>query len=199
MTEIADAINETVEKARESKLNTIVAVCVAVIATFMSLCNVKSGNLVQNISLSQAQAVDQWAYFQSKSTKGHIAEAAIDQLTLQRDMAPSLTPDQRQKYDDAIKKQQANIKKYDQEKEDIKKQALSLESARDTLGLHNDQFDMAQALLSVAIALMGVTALTQKRWMLAVAGTFGAFGMLMGVAGFVKLSIHPDWLARILS
>jgi hypothetical protein len=199
MGEIADAVNEAVEKARESKLNTIVAVCVALIATFMSLCNVKSGNIIQNISLSQAQAVDQWAYFQSKSTKGHVAEAAVDQLTLQRDMAPNLTPEQRQKYDDAIKKQQANIKKYDGEKEDIKKQALSLEATRDTLGVHNDQFDMAEALLSVAIALLGVTALTQKRWMLAVAGVFGGFGMLMGIAGFAKLSIHPDWLAHILS
>ena len=46
MSEMADAVNEAVEKARESKLNTIIAACVAVIATFMSLCNVKASNLL---------------------------------------------------------------------------------------------------------------------------------------------------------
>ena len=198
MPEVGDAINEAVEKARESKLNTIVAVCVAIIATFMSLCSVKSGNIVQGIGLSQSQAVDQWAYFQSKSTKQHIAENAIEELTLQRDMATSLTPEQRQKLDAAIQKQQQNAKKYEKEKDDIKKQAEGFEAERDKLTLHNDQFDMCEALCSVAIALLGVTALTQKRWMLGVAGAFGLFGMFMGIAGFAKLSVHPEFLARLL-
>jgi hypothetical protein len=197
--EIGDAIEEAVEKARESKLNTIIAMCVAIVATFMSLCNVKAGNLIQQMGLAQASAVDQWAYYQSKSTKGHIAEAAVDQLTLQRDMAPALTPDQKQKYDDAIKKQQDNSKKYDKEKEEIRKKAEGFEKERDRLDVHNDQFDMAEALMSVAIALFGVTALTQKRWMLAVAGAFGGFGIFMGIAGFAKLSIHPEWLAKLLT
>jgi uncharacterized protein DUF4337 len=199
MGEIAEAVNEAVEKARESKLNTVVAVCVAVIATFMSLCNVKASNIVQQISLAQANAVDQWAYFQSKSTKGHIAENAIDQLMLERDVNPNLAPEQKQKYDEAIKKQQSNAKKYEKEKDEIKTKAEGYEETRDKLDVHNDQFDMAEALLSVAIALLGVTALTQKRWMLAVAGTFAGFGMFMGVAGFAKLSVHPEWLAKLLT
>jgi predicted ribosome quality control (RQC) complex YloA/Tae2 family protein len=198
MPEISDAVNEAVEKARESKLNTIVAVCVAVIATFMSLCNVKAGNIIQQINLSQANAVDQWAYYQSKSTKSHVAEAAIDQLTLARDMNVSLTPDQKQKYDEAIKKQEAGLKKFEKEKEDIRAKAQGFEQQRDALDVHNDQFDMAEALMSVAIAMLGVTALTQKRWMLFVAGLFGGFGMFMGIAGFAKLAVHPDWLAKLL-
>jgi hypothetical protein len=199
MAEISDAVNEAVEKARESKLNTVVAVCVALVATVMSLCNVKAGNVIQQMGLAQANAVDQWAYYQSKSTKGHVTEAAIDQLTLQRDTASSLTADQKQKYDDAIKKQEANAKKYDKEKEEIKNKAEGYEKERDTLDIRNDQFDMAEALMSVAIALFGVTALTQKRWMLAIAGTFGGFGIFMGVAGFARLAVHPEWLARILT
>ncbi len=58
---------------------------------------------------------------------------------------------------------------------------------------------MAEALLSVAIALFGVTALTQKRFMLVVAGVFGSCGVVMGVAGFAKLGFHPDWLANLLT
>ena len=69
MSEVAEKLNEAVEKAHESKLNTVIAMCVAVVATFMALCNVKASNVVQQMSKEQANAVDQWSYFQSKSTK----------------------------------------------------------------------------------------------------------------------------------
>jgi len=196
MSEMSDAVNEAVEKARESKLNTIIAACVAVIATFMSLCNVKAGNIAQQMQTAQANAVDEWAYYQSKSTKENIAQAAIDQLALERDMA---APELRSKFDDAIAKQEAQTKRYAKEKDDIKAKAQAFEAEHEALDVHNDQFDMAEALLSVAIALLGVTALTQKRWMLGVASVFGVFGGVMGVAGFAKLALHPDWLARFLS
>ena len=59
--------------------------------------------------------------------------------------------------------------------------------------------DMSEALISVAIALFGVTALTRKRWLLVVAIGFAGTGTLFGLAGFVGLNLHPDWLARLLS
>ena len=53
--------------------------------------------------------------------------------------------------------------------------------------------------MSVAIALLGVTALTRKRWLLGVAIIFLGLGAFFGVAGFVGLPIHPEtaikWLA----
>ncbi len=199
MPEISDAVSEAVEKGRESKLNTIVALCVAIIATFMALCNVKAGNIIQQMSRAQANSVDQWSYYQSKSTKEIIAAAAADQAMLDRDTAMNLGPEQKQKLDDAIKKQGENAKRYGKEKEDIKAQAETYEKQVETLDTRNDQFDMAEALLSVAIALLGVTALTQKRFMLFVAGAFGIFGFVMGIAGFAHLPIHPDWLANILT
>jgi hypothetical protein len=199
MPEISDAVSEAVEKGRESKLNTIVAMCVAIIATFMALCNVKAGNVIQSMSRAQANSVDQWSYYQSKSTKEIIAQAAADQATLDRDVGANMTPEQKQKLDDAIKKQTDAANRYAKEKEDIKAAATGFEKQVDVLDNRNDQFDMAEALLSVAIALLGVTALTQKRYMLGVAGVFGIFGFIMGIAGFARLPIHPDWLANILT
>ena len=47
--------------------------------------------------------------------------------------------------------------------------------------------------------LLGVTALTRKRWLLGVAIIFLGLGAFFGVAGFVGLPIHPEtaikWLA----
>ena len=60
------------------------------------------------------------------------------------------------------------------------------------------QFDLAEACLSVAVALAGVTALTKKRWLFGVAGVFAAFGFLFGLAGFFHWNLHSDLMARIL-
>jgi hypothetical protein len=58
---------------------------------------------------------------------------------------------------------------------------------------------MADAALSIAISLLAVTALTQKRWLyfLALVPTF--FGVLMGLAGLLGWALHPDAIARMLS
>jgi len=199
MAEVSEAINEALEKARESKLNTVVAACVAVIATFMSLCSVKAGNIVQQMQQASASSVDSWSYYQAKSTKENLAQASADQLVVQRDLAVNLTPEQSKKLDDAIQKQTAATKRYEKEKDEIKTKAEGYEAQFKALDVHNDQFDMAEATLSVTLALLGVTALTQKRWMLAVAGVFASFGLFMGVCGFAKLGFHPDFVARFLS
>ena len=63
----------------------------------------------------------------------------------------------------------------------------------------HDLFDLSDAAMSVAIALLGVTALTKKRALLYVACVFLALGVFFGVAGFMNLPIHPEsavkWLA----
>lgn len=199
MGEIAETVSEAVDKGKESRLNTFIAVQVSIVATFMALCNVKDGNVVQAMAQAQASAVDTWAHFQSKSTKQHIAESMIDQLTVQRDLAgPNLTPEGRGLLDTKIVEYQRRAKQYDAEKAEIKAKAEGFQKQYDALNVHDDQFDMAEASLSVSIALLGVTALTQKRWLLLVAGAFSLFGLVLGMAGFLGKDFHPDFLAKLL-
>src|SRR5262245_43550065 len=95
MSEVSERISEALEKAREAKINTIVAVSVAVTATFTALCNVKDGNIVQAMQQEQASAVDSWAYYQAKGTKEAVAQSALDQLRLQKELSPPATPEGR--------------------------------------------------------------------------------------------------------
>jgi hypothetical protein len=198
MSEVGETVSEALEKAGESKLNSIVAAMVAVSATFVALCNVKDGNVGQAMAQAQAGAVDQWAYYQSKSTKQHIAETTADQLTVQRDIAQNPPPAVSKLLSDKIAEYQADAKKYEQEKAQIKAKAEDLNHQYDALNVRDDQFDMSEACLSVGIALLGVTALTQRRWLLVVASVFTGFGFLFGLAGFVGWNLHPDWLAKLL-
>jgi hypothetical protein len=208
MGELSDTVSEAIDKAQEeaprggeggSNLNGLVAVSVAIVATFIALCNVKDGNIVQAMEEAQASGVDEWAYFQAKGTKLNIAESARDGLILQREISGAqLSPEARALMDKKIADYDAKIRLYEQEKAEIKKKAEGFKEEYDRLNVHDDQFDMAEALNSVAIAMLGITALTRKRRLLYVAWTFAGFGVALGIAGFAGLNLHPDFLARFL-
>jgi hypothetical protein len=198
---MADFIDDLTEAGHPglSRLNSAVALSVAISAAFVALCNVKDGNIVQAMAQAQANSVDAWSYYQAKSTKEHIAEGLIDQITIQRDTAPNLSADARNLFDRKIADYTAKAKQYDAEKEKIKQSAEGFQHDYDQLNFRDDQFDMAEASLSLSIALMGVTALTQKRWLLVVGIIFAAFGVLLGVSGFMGYNIHPGFIAKLLS
>src|SRR6476661_9874013 len=84
MNEINDTIQETVEEAGKSRINSKVAIFVAITATFMALCNVKDGNIVQAMDQAQAHSIDAWSYFQAKSTKQALAENTLEILKGQK-------------------------------------------------------------------------------------------------------------------
>ena len=73
------------------------------------------------------------------------------------------------------------------------------DQAYNELNFHDDQFDLSDAMLALAISLLAVTALTQKRWLFVIAMVPTSFGLLMGVAGLLSWHIHPNFLTRLLS
>ncbi len=122
----------------------------------------------------------------------------IDQISIQRDTAPALSADTRALLDRKIAEYTSKAKQYDAEKQKIKESAEDFQKQYDRLNFHDDQFDMAEAGLSLSIALFGVTALTQKRWLLAIGIVFAVFGFALGVSGFMGYNLHPNFLARLL-
>ena len=185
------------EKDERSKLNSIVAASVAVVATFMAVCNVKAGNVVQAMGKTQIEVIDTWSFFQAKSTKQSLAEAAVDQLTLQRETS-HLTPEQSANLDKRLEAYREKVTRYDGEKNDLKKKVDELEKEYERLNVKDDQFDISESMLSVAIALLGITALTQKRKLFVVAMSFAGFGLVVGLAGFFGWNLRPEWLAKII-
>jgi len=54
-------------------------------------------------------------------------------------------------------------------------------------------------MLALAISLLALTALTQKRWLFVLAMVPTFLGTLMGLAGLFGWAIHPNALTRLLS
>lgn len=199
MSEISETVAEAIEQAQESRLHQTIALLVAITATFMALSAVKAGNIGQGMAEAQAKTVNAWAYFQSKSTKQNLAEATLSQLTVQRDLgAATLPASSLALLDERIGKYTANVQRYEKEKNEIKTMAEGYEREYARLGVHDDQFDLSDAALSVAIALFGVTALTKKRWLMIFALGFMAIGFFFGAAAFLELGIHPEALTSLL-
>lgn len=201
MGEIAEVVQEQVEESDEKGwLNTASAITVAITATFMALCNVKDNNIVQNMMAAQAAGIDEWSYFQAKSTKQNIAEASLDQVRLQREVvAATAAPELLALLDKKAVEYEGKIKRYETEKAEIKKSAEGRQKEYDRFNRRDDQFDMAEASLSVAIAIVGISVLTKRKWLFGFALAMAVAGFAFGIAGFLELNIHPDWLAKILS
>ena len=188
MSDISETIQEPIEEAGKSKINSRVALFVAITATFMALCNVKDGNIVQAMSQAQANALNAWSYFEAKSTKQSIAENTLELLKLQNNHGN----------DSIITKFETTVARYEKEKGEIKAKAEGFQKEYDDINLFDDQFDMTEALLTISIAMFGITALTQKRWLLYFAAVVSLLGFIFGLTAFLKISLHSDFVSKIL-
>jgi len=196
MPELGEMMSEAVERAGESRLNSTIALLVALAATFVALAGVKDRNLTLCMMKAQTKAVDTWNYYQAKSMKQNLAEATLDELHA---VSPTSSAAGDAQADKRFEEYRGKIARYEREKEDVKKEAEGYEHQYEALNVRHDQFDLSDGAMSVAIALLGVTALTRKRWLLGVAAVFLAVGVLFGVAGFLNWNLHADaltsWLA----
>jgi hypothetical protein len=184
------------ESESKDHLTNWVAICVALLAAFMAVTKIKDDNTVQAMLLAKSNAVDTWSEYQSKRIKHHLLELGLDQTTALRDTSakqnsPTL--------DGQLKRYESQIAHYQKDEDELQKKARECEAQYDALNYRDDQFDLSDAALSMSIAMLAVTALTKKKWLLLMSLVIGVFGVVMGTAGLAGLSIHPGWLIKILS
>ena len=184
------------EHRRRARLNAAVAITVALLATFMGICKIKDDNICQAMQQAQADKIDHWGYYQARNLRQEIAESQATQLRLQQPSAPAAA---QAGYAQAIEKYDALAKDQAQKKQDVMAQANADQKNYDALNYRDDQFDLSDALLAIAIAMLAVSSLTQLLWLYLLSLVPAGFGVLMGVAGLVGLHIHPDRLSALLS
>ena len=178
------------------KLNQCVAITVALLATFMGICKVKDDNIVQSMQQAQANKLDHWNFYQARNIREEVAKGTLLQLRL---AAPSQPASERQNYEQAIAQYTQLAADQATKKNELKAQAEQDQKDYDAANFRDDQFDLADALLAIAISLLAVTALTHFWWLYFIALLPTGFGVLMGLAGLAGWGIHPDALIRLLS
>lgn len=111
----------------------------------------------------------------------------------------SAPPAQAPAYRAAIASYEALVAEQLQKKEELRAQAEQDQREYDALNYRDDQFDMSDTLIALAISLLALTALTHKWWLYWVALLPTAGGVVMGVAGLLGWHVHRDAIARLLS
>jgi hypothetical protein len=177
-------------EARSARLNAVVAITVAVLATFMGICKVKDDNIVQAMQQAQADKLDHWAFYQARNLRQEVAEATVTQLELAAPSAAAAS---------AVAKYRALAQEQAKKKDELRAQAEQDQKNYDALNYRDDQFDLSDALIAIAIAMLAVTALTQLWPLYWAALVPTGFGVLMGVAGLAGLPIHPETVVKLWS
>jgi len=179
-----------------AQLNTWVAISVALLATFLGICKVKDDNIVQAMQQAQANKIDSYTWYQARNIREEVANSTVAQLKI---LQVSASPQAQSVIQDEIKTYQGLAQDQETKKKIQQTDADKADQVYNELNFHDDQFDLSDAMLALAISMLAVTALTQKRWLfyIAMAPTF--FGVLMGLAGLLSWHIHPNFLTRLLS
>jgi hypothetical protein len=177
------------EEKKEPWLNYL-ALTTVILAVCATLSTFKGGGYSTRSVLSQAQASDQWAYYQAKSIKGYLYELQKEKLEMElKLLGPKATPSLIEDYQKKIDGYTKNIKRYNEEKAQIEKDARNFEAVKVDATVHAQTFGMAVIFLQIAILLSSIAALMKKKpvWILGlVTGAVGVFYFINGFFLFVK-------------
>ena len=160
--EMVESAKPADAQARRPWLNPAVAITVALLATFMGICKVKDDNIVQAMQQAQADKLDHWQFYQARNIREEVAKSTLTQLRLQALSAPAGA---QAAYQVQIATYEALAKDQSQKKDEIKVQAEKDQQTYDALNFRDDQFDLSDAAIAIAISLLAVASLTQLPWL----------------------------------
>ncbi len=161
-----DKLHETIHEAaerEESRLIRVIALTTSILAALAALASLRAGATVNEaLALKteatrlQAEASDQWAYYQAKGVKAAVQDAIAASWRAVGKEPPADTAEK--------------VRRYGEEQEAIREKAVERERERDAkekeaghlLHVHH-HFAAAGALFQVSIALGAVAALTRLR------------------------------------
>ena len=124
---------------------------VVILSVFMAISKTKDDNINQAMQKAKADSVDAWAEYQFARVKLHVDENGLHQLRLLEtdgQIDKALAAKQAAEYE-------ADIKKYEGRSKETRAKAERLEAEYDRLNFRDDQFDMSDVFLSIAVAVVG--------------------------------------------
>lgn len=165
-------------KGNETTISAITAAVLAVLAAVGSLF---SGHAANQAILAQTKATDQWAFYQAKSTKGHVYLVG-GELVRALSASPGTTANEA--HAASLKHFQEEAQRYDREKEEVKQEAEHLEAESQHEFHKHQRFALGIACFQVGIVLASVSILVRVRpiyYLSLVAGAGGLVFLVMGL------------------
>ena len=179
---LRETIDEEVERAGGGRILRWISLTTAILAALAAIASLRAGATVNEALVLkteatrlQAEASDQWAYYQAKGIKGAVTASAINSWEAAGKSAPPRLA--------------AESARYLAQQDSISRKATELEHQRDeksheaeVLLSQHQIYAPAVALLQIAIALGAIAALTCSRFV-----WFGSMGL--GLVAAILLAI----------
>jgi hypothetical protein len=199
---IAELKEQRSEHAQEERFNRAAALIIATMAAVLAVGGLGGGNATDDMIVSNIRASDTWAFYQAKNVRQTMYELELAELETR---LPQAGAAERSALAARIADAKATIARYDDEpdpdapgdplrgegKKQLSAQARSFEAARETAAAKDDNFDLAEVALQLALVLGSVAILATNRAILVAAVVLGAVGALLTLNGFALLFALP--------
>jgi hypothetical protein len=194
---IAELHEDKAEQAEDDRFRNRAALLIALLAAVLAIGGLGGGNATDDMIGSNIKASDTWAFYQAKNVRQTIYEIEADKLQASLD-AGTLPEAERAAAEARLKDYRATIARYDSEpdpqdpskgegKKELSAQAKAHEAAFEEASARDDNFDLSEVLLQLALVLGSVAILAVNRWILGLSAALGLVGSLLTLNGFLLL------------
>jgi hypothetical protein len=201
-TDAADLIAELHEDKAEheaaDRFRNRAALLIAFLAAVLAIGGLGGGNATDDLLVNNIRASDAWAFYQAKNIRQTVYKIAAEEVEAGLGGMPA---DRQQAAQKRLQEYRATIARYDDEpdasapgdplKGEGKKQLMAraqwFEAARDRAAEQDNNFDLAEVALQLALVLGSVAILAVNRMILILSAALGVIGSLLTANGFLSL------------
>jgi len=183
------------EELKEIKAKTFtkrVAMTTAIFAVLLAITSLGGNNAMKEMLLSQQQASDQWAFYQSKTLREHLYRT--NGLRIELDLlerGEGMKPEAKKRYEAMLKEMRAEEARYGEEKKKMEEEAKHLEAERDKNLSKDPYFDYAEVLLQISIVMASISILADSRQIVYFAIVFASLGTILMLNGYLMIFKLP--------
>jgi len=164
MSEELHELHEHAEHAKHDPSLAPVTLTMAILAVLVAVASLLGHRSHTEEVLKQAQASDQWAYYQAKNIRRHSDDIFASMLGVVAAKDAESASKLREKYT-------AESERYRDETKEIEDKAHEYEHERDSEQQKANRFDLGEVLLEIGLVVTSITLLTGKKafWLLGLA------------------------------
>lgn len=182
---------ELAEQAK-NRFGRRVALVTALYAVLLAITSLGGNNAGKDMMLSQQQASNHWAFYQSKVMREHTYRLeALKTRALLAERGASLSPAARRQYDELLDLADKESSRFAAEKKEIEAKAKELEQSRNVAMRKDPYFDFAEAFLQIAIVLSSIAILSSSFSVFCISAASAVCGTLLMVNGYLLLFSLP--------
>ena len=183
---------EELEEIKAKTFTRRVALTTAIFAVLLAITSLGGNNAMKDMLLSQQQASDQWAFYQSKALREHLYKT--NGLRIEADLlerGAGMKPASKKLYGAMLRDMRAEEKRYGEEKIKIEEEAKQIEAERDRNRIKDPYFDYAEVLLQISIVMASISILAVSRQIFYFALVSASIGTIMMLNGYLLIFKLP--------